>query len=272
MVRNNRRLAILMSSYNGAKYIREQIDSIIGQSFTDWTLYIRDDGSTDETLDIIKEYEVKDSRIKQYCDNLGNIRVRKSFMTLLENIDSDYYAFSDQDDIWLNHKLQEGMDALQGKDGTPVLFNSDVTLVDGEGNLIQRSYWQFAHLHPEFRFQSTQLIVNPSIIGMTMIFNKEARNVMIPYSGYNLLHDSWCSIQVSLHGTIISSKTPSVLYRQHCNNVCGIEGVRNTNCLSKLLKSTKNNITKYKTVNQLFDISFITYIKTKAEIALDRKL
>lgn len=270
MIRNDRRLAILMSSYNGAKYIREQIDSIIAQSFVDWTLYIRDDGSTDGTVDIIKEYEGKDSRIRQYSDNLGNIRVRKSFMTLLENVESDYYAFSDQDDIWLSHKLQEGMDALKGKDDTPVLFNSDVTLVDGEGNQIQRSYWLFAHLHPEFRFQSTELIVNPSVIGMTMIFNKEARNVMIPYSGYNLHHDSWCSIQVSLHGTILSSKNPSVLYRQHGNNVCGIDKVKNRNLFGRLKKSVNNNIIKYKTIHKLFGISFFTYIKTKAAIALDQ--
>ncbi len=101
---NNRKIAILMAVYNGEKYITQQIDSIISQSFELWTLYIRDDGSSDDTLKIIAAYN--DPRIIITQDFQGNLGTKNSFLYLLEIIDSPYYMFSDQDDVWLENKIK----------------------------------------------------------------------------------------------------------------------------------------------------------------------
>ena len=101
-------IAILMSTYNGECYLKDQIESILSQTYKDWILYIRDDGSTDRTIRIIKTYvgNYPDKIIYEY-DRLGNLGSGRSFMKLLSSIDSDYYMFCDQDDVWLPSKIEK---------------------------------------------------------------------------------------------------------------------------------------------------------------------
>lgn len=97
------RITVILSAYNGEKYIQSQIDSILNQTYDNFILYIRDDGSTDGTRKILKQYSEKDSRVKvQYGENIGYV---KSFFKMLSEVNSEYIAFSDQDDIWLPEKL-----------------------------------------------------------------------------------------------------------------------------------------------------------------------
>ena len=101
-------IAILMSTYNGERYLREQIDSLLNQTYKDWKLYIRDDGSTDETISIIESY-VNDypDLIVLLKDDLGNLGSARSFMRILSVVDADYYMFCDQDDVWLPNKVKD---------------------------------------------------------------------------------------------------------------------------------------------------------------------
>lgn len=273
MIKCENRLAILMSCYNGNDYIEAQIASIINQTYRDWILYIRDDGSSDNTLDIIKRYCEKDRRIRLYTDNLGNLRTRDSFLTLLENIDADFYSFADQDDIWLSNKLMEAITTLSGVE-EPALFTSNVTIVNQKGDIITQDYWKHVGLDPKVRFRFKELVVNPSIIGMTMVFNKVCRNYIFPYNGLNLLHDSWISINIAQHGKVIYSNKPSVLYRQHDQNVCGLQFVKykKQSLYGKLKQIYDNNRRKYATAHKVFGIGFVEYIYIKSNIVINTYL
>ncbi|MHB9334492.1 glycosyltransferase, partial [Fusobacterium polymorphum] len=103
----NPKIEILMATYNGEKYVGEQIDSIIHQTYKNWKLLIRDDNSTDKTLEILKEYEKKDKRIKIIEDKKGNLGFVKNFEELLNNSKEDWVMFSDQDDYWLENKIEK---------------------------------------------------------------------------------------------------------------------------------------------------------------------
>ena len=103
-IKNNRPIAILMATYNGEKYLREQIDSLLAQTCCDWTLYIQDDGSKDATLDIIKSYD--DERIVLVDVGLTRQGACMNFMSLLNMVESEYYMFCDQDDVWFEDKVE----------------------------------------------------------------------------------------------------------------------------------------------------------------------
>ena len=112
----DKKVAVLISTYNGKKYLKEQLDSILNQTYPNIEIVIRDDGSTDSTLELVKEYQEKHSNIRlKEGTNIGFI---KSFFKLLEMADADYYAYCDQDDIWLENKIELAVNALNQADNT----------------------------------------------------------------------------------------------------------------------------------------------------------
>ena len=136
-------IAILMSTYNGGNFLQEQLNSIINQSFKDWILYIRDDGSTDDTIRIINEYTIRDSRIKLLNDAITHRGCRNSFLWLLQNVNADYYFFADQDDVWLDDKVEYSLAALESMHNSlPCVVATDLQLVYRELNIIAPSMWE----------------------------------------------------------------------------------------------------------------------------------
>ena len=109
----NPKLCILLASYNGEKYIGDQLDSIINQTYKNWELIIRDDGSKDETMIILNKYEKKDERIKILRDDKGNLGFLKNFEELLFNAKEEFVLFSDQDDFWLKNKLEKFVEKIK---------------------------------------------------------------------------------------------------------------------------------------------------------------
>ena len=112
----NKKIDILMATYNGEKYLSEQIESIISQTYTEWNLLVRDDGSSDNTCVILTEYEKKDSRIKVIKDNKGNLGIVKNFEELLYNSNSEFIMFTDQDDVWKKDKIEIMMRYIDDSD------------------------------------------------------------------------------------------------------------------------------------------------------------
>ena len=229
-------IAVLMSTYNGQKYIREQIDCILSQKDVDVQLFIRDDGSSDDTVSIVKEYTEKYPNVHFYQgENLG---VGSSFMDLAYhvNTDYDYYAFSDQDDNWLPEKLSCGISKLQGQEG-PVLYCSNQILVDKDENRMGMRH------EKALDCSWMQIMCNNKISGCTMVWNKELQKILIEPSRRPTpellrirIHDVWVGMVAATVGKIIYDENGYILYRQHENNVVG---VRETSHLEEYKKKLK---------------------------------
>lgn len=214
-------VAVLMSTYNGEKYLREQIDSILNQSEVDIQLVIRDDGSADGTKKILQEYRKNKNITIKYGKNLG---VGVSFMKLLcANIEADYYAFADQDDIWMEDKLICAVRMLETQEG-PALYGSNQMIANENGESVGVRYKQ----KPPCDFVNS--IVSCRISGCTMVMNRKLRvemskKINFPSRKYLQIriHDSWTLAFANAFGVFIYDETPHILYRQHGDNVVGVK-------------------------------------------------
>ena len=238
MEQNNHKIAILLATYNGAKYIREQLDSLFQQSCGDFHLYIRDDGSKDDTLKIVEEYRQKFSdRITVLEDSQKHKGAAKSFMTLLQEVDSDYYMFCDQDDIWLPTKIEKTLARMKEIEGTagnsagtanavgnaPVLVATDLKVVDEQLSPIKNSFNADLKIDV-FRKHPELICVRHVVTGCTMMFNRTAKLAALPMSPRATMHDEWVALCVHFKGGVISIlDDATILYRQHTSNTLGAE-------------------------------------------------
>lgn len=229
---------IVMATYNGAKFIRQQIDSIIAQSFTNWSLLVHDDGSIDDTVNIIKDYEQKDSRIKLLGDGLEFHNSTANFIHLLKNVDktADYICLCDQDDIWNDNKLEILLSEMKQNDKNtevPVCLSTDVSLIDSEGKKYVDSFWQYAKVFAKSNFKT--LILENTATGCTMVFNRKTLDYIYSLSDSEILniiqHDWYIALVCAADGIYKQIEISLVGYRQHNENVVG---ARKTNLLEKI--------------------------------------
>lgn len=212
-------ISVLMSTYNGEKYVKEQIDSILAQKGDfNLELLVRDDGSTDKTQEILDEYMSK-GKLNWYTgENLGPAR---SFYELIFKCkESNYYAFADQDDFWNSDKLDRGIKHLDYYTDTPSLYFSNACLVDSELNKLGRNVYKNA---PALDIYT--LSVAGGLLGCTMIFNNELRKQIIKNrkSPKMIMHDFYLALLCkTIGGKIIYDKEASMKYRQHAQNVVGV--------------------------------------------------
>ena len=212
-------VAILMCTYNGASYLQEQLDSIYAQEYRNWYLYVSDDGSQDSTQDILHAFKIRIGQLHIFqgprngsCQN---------FLSLIRDssIKADYYALSDQDDIWYEDKLARAVKALSGIPcGTPALYCSRTRLVDEKGTDIGLS--PLFKRTPSFQNALVQNIGS----GNTMLLNHAARQLMMRVDPNNnpVVHDWFLYMVVSgCGGIVIYDPIPSLGYRQHAANLIG---------------------------------------------------
>ena len=214
--------AVLLSTYNGERYLREQLDSILAQSGVDLTLYVRDDGSSDRTLDILEEY-----RKKHPCIVLNkgeNAGVGNSFMQLVYDApdDFDFYAFSDQDDIWLENKLIKAVETIKDCKG-PVLYTSNQMLVDDQGNELRLRHAS----SPGTSYM--QILCNNKLSGCTMVWNNALHKILSDRNRRpsrqmleKRIHDVWVAMTAAVTGEIVFDPEAYIMYRQHEDNVVGV--------------------------------------------------
>ena len=215
-----KKVAVLMSAYNGEKYIREQIDSVLAQKDVDLTLYIRNDGSKDKTSEILKEYSKLPNVTVFDEENTG---VGISFMRLVYNVPDtfDYYCFCDQDDIWLPDKIISGIDMIEGSD-IPMLYTSNQELVDSEGKSYDMRYKEI----PPFSYK--QLVCANRLAGCTFVWNNRLQKELCApghrpdESFFKIrIHDVWVMLVASLKGKIVYDSNSHIHYRIHAANVVG---------------------------------------------------
>ncbi len=220
---------ILMGTYNGARYIREQIASIQAQTVSDWVLLVRDDGSSDNTLEIIEEMARKDGRIVLCQDDLGNLGVTGNFgqlMRLAQERVEPWIAFADQDDVWLPEKLAVSLAALQPcGPSEAVLLHTDLQVVDADLNLLHPSFLSYQHLrHVDVEPLKT-LLVHNFVTGCTMVMNRALLDLVTPIPTQAVLHDRWLAVCAATWGQLLFLPQATLKYRQHGGNVRGAGGV-----------------------------------------------
>ena len=220
-MRQMKKVAILLCTYNGSQYLKNQIDSIISQTVTDWVIFASDDGSTDDTLKILEEYQIKLGSDKFFIVKGPGKGFAWNFISLLETSGDrfDYYAFCDQDDEWMPEKLATGIISLnEYSPDSPSVYCSRTLLVDENNNDIGMS--PLFEKPPSFRNALIQSIAG----GNTMMLNLQARNLIIKTPHYEKIisHDWWVYIVITaVGGKIFYDPVPNIRYRQHNSNIVG---------------------------------------------------
>ncbi|MGC6552384.1 glycosyltransferase family 2 protein [Streptococcus sp. VTCC 12905] len=211
---------ILMSTYNGQQFLAEQIRSIQEQSYTDWTLFIRDDGSSDNTKEILKDFEHQDSRIHLIdSDKSDNLGVIKSFHKLVNHDRADYYFFSDQDDVWLPNKLQLSLKEAQNYlADLPLMVYMDLKVVNQDLKIMTESMVKSQSHHANTELVQ-ELTENTVTGGVAMINHALAE--MWQETDDILMHDWYLALLASAFGNLVFIDQPGELYRQHSDNVLG---------------------------------------------------
>ncbi len=208
-MKEEKSVAILLSTYNGEKYIKEQIDSLINQTYKNVHIYVRDDGSTDKTLSIIKEY--KNITIIE-GENKGFI---KSFFELLEKVDNvDYYSFCDQDDVWREDKVERSVEMLSKLDESkPNLFFSNSDYYDIDLNFVAHG-----EKYKVYNFRNS--LVECVSQGMTMCINKVTRDMLVKNKPQNCIsHDCYIYMLCAGLGQMVYDDEALVKYRRHTKSV-----------------------------------------------------
>lgn len=223
---------ILLSTYNGERYLSEQLDSIIAQTVADWRLFVRDDGSTDTTVQLLEKYAKADRRIRLITDG-ENIGACRSFERLLTQCgEVDYYAFADQDDVWKPEKLAVCMEEMQRQEqlllGKPIVVHTDLQVVDEHLHPIAQSFWQYGGICPAILDDNIHfLAICNSVTGCAMLMNEAARQAVLPFPPHVYMHDAWIGIRVlAAGGVVVPVYQTTICYRQHTDNVCGAQHYR----------------------------------------------
>jgi glycosyltransferase involved in cell wall biosynthesis len=213
-------VTILLSTYNGEKFLREQLDSFKAQSLTDWRLLWRDDGSVDNTVAIMREFaaEIGPERCVESPGSGPHYGAAPSFLSLLaEAADAPIVAFADQDDVWLPEKLRRAVQQINAAAGAPALYCAQQFLVDEQ---LRGHRLSARHINPPgFPACLTQNIAN----GNTLVMNQAAAALVTAMpSPEGTVHDWWSYIVVSAcGGKIVFDPQPQVLYRLHKSNLIG---------------------------------------------------
>lgn len=220
---NHRKIAILLSTYNGEKYLPELLESIVVQSCQDFTLYIRDDGSSDSTKDINKEYSDKHDNIEILASE-GNLGPKYTFLKMLEEVNSDYVMFCDQDDVWLPTKVADTYDKMlsleKDNPGRPIIVYTDLRIVNENLGLIAESSWKYHGFNVDLPHSFHYLCHYNDITGCTMMINRPVWNLCQGKSSEPLLdvmyHDWFISlVSAKAGGIAVPLKKQTINYRRH---------------------------------------------------------
>ena len=225
-------IAILMATYNGAKYLEEQIDSILSQSSKQWHLYIHDDGSSDGTVELLNDYAGKYPEQVTVMDYPSQGGALQNFMSLLEKVEANYYMFSDQDDVWHQDKIKKEIERMYNEENVrtnkvPIIVYSDLFVVDAKLNKISDSFLTYSGIHPEFLTTFNELGASNLTTGCTMLFNHAVKEfVRHPFTAATM-HDAWITLcTVKANGVLSYLSEPLIYYRQHGRNTLGAVDIK----------------------------------------------
>ena len=222
-----RQIDILVSTYNGEGYLKEQLESIFAQDIHDWHILIRDDGSKDRSVSIIEEYASRyPDKITVITEPPGRVGIPAAFECLLVNSSSPYVAFCDQDDVWLPNKLRLLRECIQqvedtNQEGVPVLVHSDLKVVNNKLDKLADSFWKYQKLNPSKMQSLERLLVQNCVTGCAAMVNRALVARALPIPKDAIMHDWWLALIAASEGKIKALSTRTMDYRQHEHNSNG---------------------------------------------------
>ena len=231
-MKTNKTIAILMATYNGERFLDQQIDSLLRQTYEDWHLYVHDDGSKDGTVSVVKHYQEQyPGRISllDYPPQGGPCR---NFLSMLEKVEAPYYMFCDQDDVWLPEKIELSFQEMTRQEaaapGQSIVVHTDLHIVDEQLTVTYDSMWKHCGLYPQYIKTFADTGGHTSVAtGCTMLFNHKAKECCKTEATKAIMHDCWlCLCTLRCGGIVRGIHQPTVLYRQHENNCLGSGATR----------------------------------------------
>lgn len=209
------KISVCIATYNGEKYIKEQLDSILNQLKSDDEVIISDDGSIDNTLSLIEDYRDKRIKLLHHLPKKGKYKfslTTYNFENALQMAKGEYVFFADQDDIWRENKVTECIKKMQqGYD----LVLHDATVIDEHENVIFESYFKVNRSHQGLM----ENIINNSYLGCCMVINRKYLNKILPFPETPIPHDLWIGMLYGYYGKVFFLEQKLLFYRRHGGNV-----------------------------------------------------
>jgi Glycosyl transferase family 2 len=218
---------VLLATYNGARFLREQLDSIIAQDYGNIRVLARDDGSNDGTVEILDQYAKRfPDRFRLMPASAPTGSAKNNFLLLMKASRADHICFADQDDVWLPDKVsrtKHAMDQLQSRWGTkvPLLVFTDLHVVDDRLKILHQSFWSHMNIDPDRMERLAKLMVQSVVTGCTAMLNRPLLELSLRMPDEAFMHDRWIGLLASFMGKSNGLRVPTVLYRQHEHNVLG---------------------------------------------------
>ncbi len=220
------KIAICLATYNGMPFLPAQLASIKAQSVSDWRLYVRDDGSTDGTPQVLSAFaKAHPGQVTLIQTPTRRLGAKENFCRLMEVTSEPYIAFADQDDIWRPDKLAEARRRLQAIEaahppGKPAMVHADRRLIDDTGTQIAPSYWQSRKVRPE-RFRPETHFTFCLAAGSTMLVNRALVDLALPVPEAARMHDTWLELVAQMLGVVGVCDAIAVDFRRHGGNASG---------------------------------------------------
>lgn len=274
-------IEILLPVYNGEKYLREQLDSIIAQTNQDWILKIRNDGSIDNSQIIIDEYSSRfPDKIVIIPGNSQNLGLLTSLNLLLETANkANYIMFADQDDIWLPNKINISLSAVSELEhkhrdqDIPIMICTDAICVDQYLNIIHNSFHDSQKFLPNIIGNKYKMLALNQVQGCTIMVNKSAYNVIYPMPSCMKIHDMWIGVICAHYGIAKYIPQQTLLYRQHSQNTLGGQNIGFKYYLSRIHSIPYLLTSRSKLFKKLpFKVSYLRWILTKMYYNIKRLL
>ena len=231
------KVEILLATYNGEQYLREQLESILNQDYDNWVIRACDDASTDTTYNVLKEYQ------EQYPDKfiltkneVGFGSAKKNFMQLIRSSTCDYVMCCDQDDVWLPNKISVTINEMRKneQEDMPVLVHTDLKVVDSNLQVLSESFFEHSNFRKEFELN--EILIQNFVTGCTMMMNRPMIELIsrVDVCDKILMHDWVASVLATSLGKVAFVDEPTMLYRQHAINSVGAKKYGFALFLSKL--------------------------------------
>ncbi|HEY0021072.1 MAG TPA: glycosyltransferase family 2 protein [Longimicrobium sp.] len=219
---------ILLTVYNGVPFLGDQLRSLQAQTHQDWRLWVRDDGSTDGSWEVVLAAAREDGRILPLEGSGTRLGARSGFAWLLEHADDGrgaYAMFCDQDDVWLPEKVEVTLAAMRRAEAEagasrPVLVHTDLAVVDAGLATLDPSFWHYQGIRPELN-QLNRLLYQNTVTGCTAMINRPLRRLATPVPDAAVMHDWWLALLASAFGRVVPLPQATILYRQHGRNDTG---------------------------------------------------